>query len=59
MDINNEITSALCDMEDIKNALSDDIKNQPKDNEGTEITIGDCIHDVIYLLKILKELAND
>ena len=53
--INNEITSALCDMEDIKNALSDDIKNQPKDNEGTEITIGDCIHDVIYLLKILKE----
>ena len=55
MDINNEITSALCDMEDIKNALSDDIKNQPKDNEGTEITIGDCIHDVISLLKILKE----
>jgi len=55
MDINNEITSALCDMEDIKNALSDDIKNQPKDNEGTEITIGDCIHDVIYLLRNLKE----
>jgi hypothetical protein len=55
MDINNEITSALCDMEDIKNALSDDIKNQPKDNEGTEITIGDCIYDVIYLLKTLKE----
>ena len=58
MDINNEITSALCDMEDIKNALSDDIKNQPKDNEGTEITIGDCIHDVIYLLKTLKEQSQ-
>jgi len=55
MDINNEITSALCDMEDIKNALSDDIKNQPKDNDGTEITIGDCIHDVIYLLRNLRE----
>ena len=55
MNINNEISSALCDMEDIKNALSDDIKNQPKDNEGTEITIGDCIHDVIYLLRNLKE----
>ena len=55
MNINNEIASALCDMEDIKNFLSDDIKNQPKDNEGTEITIGDCIHDVIYLLKTLKE----
>ena len=55
MDIINEISSALCDMEDIKNALSDDIKKQPKDNEGTEITIGDCIHDVIYLLKILRE----
>tara|TARA_R100001443_G_scaffold34176_1_gene47986 strand:+ start:1229 stop:1402 length:174 start_codon:yes stop_codon:yes gene_type:complete len=55
MNINNEITSALCDMEDIKNALSDDIKNQPKDNDGTGITIGDCIYDVIYLLKNLRE----
>jgi hypothetical protein len=55
MGINNEIASALCDMEDIKNALSDDIKNQPKDNEGTEITIEDCIDNVIYLLKTLEE----
>ena len=55
MDIINEISSALCDMEDIKNALSDDIKKQPKDNEGTEITIGDCIHDVIMFLEYLEE----
>ena len=58
MDINNEISSALCDMEDIKNALSDDIKNQPKDNEGTEITIGDCIHDVIMFLEYLEEKSQ-
>ena len=58
MDIINEISSALCDMEDIKNALSDDIKKQPKDNEGTEITIGDCIHDVIMFLEYLDRKAN-
>jgi len=48
------ITNALLDMYDIKNALSDDIKNQFKDNEGTDITIGDCIDDVI---KTLEEVA--
>ena len=49
------ITSALLDMYDIKNALSDDIKNQFKDNEGTDITIGDCIDDVIKTLEEVKE----
>ena len=50
------ITNALLDMYDIKNALSDDIKNQFKDNEGTDITIGDCIDDVI---KTLEEVENE
>ena len=45
------LTSALCDMYDIKNALSDKIKCLPKDNDGTEITIGDCIEDVIDFLE--------
>jgi len=49
------ITSALLDMYDIKNALSDDIKNQFKDNEGTDITIGDCIDDVIKTLEEVEE----
>ena len=49
------ITSALLDMYDIKNALSDDIKNQPKDNDGTETTVGDCIDDVIRTLEQVRE----
>ena len=47
----NELSSALCDMYDIRNALSKTQKNKPKDNEGTESTIGDCIDDVIYFLE--------
>lgn len=48
------ITSALLDMYDIKNSLSDDIKNQPKDNDGTDITVGNCIDDVIKTLEEVK-----
>ena len=50
---------ALIDMYDIKEALSEDIKNQPKDNDGTEITIGDCIDDVIYFLENHYKGGND
>ena len=64
MDINNEITQALCDMYDIKNMLDDEIsqemntpiKKLPKDVDGTDITIGDCIDDVIYILERLEEI---
>ena len=51
----NDTSSALCDMYDIKRALSTKIKKQPKDNDGTEITIGDCIDDVILFLESLEE----
>ena len=54
-----EISSALLDMYDIKNSLSKDIKNQSKDNDGTEITIGDCIDDVIYFLENQHKRRND
>ena len=47
----NNLTSALCDMYDLKNVLSDKIKSLPKDNDGTEITIGDCLEDVIDFLE--------
>ena len=64
MDINNEITKALCDMYDIKNILDYEIsqemnipiKKLPKDFDGTDITIGDCIDDVIYILERLEVL---
>lgn len=51
----NALSSALCDMYDIKDTLSKRIKNQPKDNDGTEITIGMCIDDVILFLESLEE----
>jgi hypothetical protein len=50
----NDLTSALCDLQDVRNALSERIKNRPKDSEGTEITIGDCLDDVIYFLQKLE-----
>ena len=47
----NDITNLLCDLRDIRNALSADTLNQPKDNEGTEFTIGDLLDDAINLLE--------
>jgi len=51
----NDVASALLDMYDIRAALSTRIKNRPKDNEGSELTIGDCVEDVIYFLESLSE----
>ena len=50
----NDVSSALLDMYDIREALSAKVKKMPKDNEGTEITIGDCIDDVIEFLEQLE-----
>jgi hypothetical protein len=55
----NETSSALCDMYDIKRALTKEIKKLPKDNEGTEITIGDCIDDVINFLEGIYEQGHE
>ena len=44
------LKSALLDMYDVQNALSDDALNQPKDSDGTDITVRDCINDVIEFL---------
>ena len=54
MGLLNETQSALCDMYDVRNALPDKIKNQPKDNDGSEITVGQCIDDVILFLEELE-----
>jgi hypothetical protein len=51
----NKVSSALCDMYDIRSALSTRMKNKPKDNDGTEITIGMCLDDVILFLEELEE----
>ena len=50
-----DIQSALFDAYDIRNALSDKMKNRPKDNEGTDITIGDCLDDIIGTLETLEQ----
>jgi hypothetical protein len=50
----NKLGSALCDMYDIKRALSKETMQLPKDNDGTEITISDCIDDVIDFLEELE-----
>ena len=52
----NKLTSAICDIEDVKRSIPKGIKSLPKDNDGTEYTIGECINDV---LEFLKELESD
>ena len=54
----NNTSSALCDIYDIKRALSKKIKSQPKDNEGTGITIGDCIDDLVLFLEGIYEQGH-
>jgi hypothetical protein len=56
MKITDAISSALLDAYDIREALSSRIKNKPKDNEGTEITIGDCLDSIIETLEMLEEV---
>ena len=55
----NDTSSAICDMYDIKRALSKKIKDTPKDGDGTEITIGDCIDDVINFLENIYEQGHE
>jgi len=52
----NEISSALEDAYDIKDRLrAYEIKDEPKDADGSEITIGDCIDDIIACLEKLDK----
>jgi len=50
----NDLSCALFDMYDVRNALDTEIKNLPKDNDGTEFTIGECLDSVIYFLEGLE-----
>ena len=56
----NEIESALMDMYDLRRAIPKKVKSQPKDNEGTDTTVGDCIDAVIETLEnLVMENKND
>ena len=46
-----EISNLLCDLRDIRNVLPPKILAMPKDNEGSEFTIGDLLDDAIELLE--------
>ena len=61
----NDLSNALCDIQDIKKMselifVKDEsgrecqYKDLPKDNEGSDITIGDCIDDLITFLQGLE-----
>jgi hypothetical protein len=50
-----DLTTMLMDMYDLRRVLPRDIKDQPKDNEGTEFTIGDLIDGVIEMLESYEE----
>ena len=61
----NDLQNAICDMVDIQKGVPEKIQNYPKDNDGTDYTIGDCIGDVLVFLRdledkiLLEENKND
>jgi hypothetical protein len=57
--LKNSITSALCDAYDIRNVLPEKVKNKPKDNEGTEFTIGDCLDDIVSTLEEMESSVEE
>lgn len=46
----NEIQDCLCDLYDVRKKLPSNILNSPKDNDGTDTTILDCLDNVIEKL---------
>ena len=53
MHLNKEtISDILCDLYDIRNmAILEGFGNLPKDNEGTETTIFDCLENCIEIME--------
>ena len=51
----NDLTSAICDLTDVMDSLPPKIKRMSKDNDDSEITIGDCLDDVMSFLDGLKK----
>lgn len=44
----NDIESCICDMHDVRNSiLRAGLAQSPKDNEGSEIPLIDCVDDVL------------
>ena len=47
----NVLQSLICDAYDLKRAIPAHIQSRPKDNEGTEFTIGEVLDDLIEVLE--------
>ena len=45
-----DIQDCLCDLYDVKRQLPKNILSMPKDNDGTDTTIADCLENVIQKL---------
>jgi hypothetical protein len=48
---NHVLQSLICDAYDLKRSIPTDIQALPKDNEGTECTIGMLLDDLIETLE--------
>ncbi len=52
----NDLSSALFDAYDIRDRLRVyDIKDKPKDADGSETTVSDCINSIIDFLESLED----
>jgi hypothetical protein len=51
----NALSNAVLNMYDIREALSDRVKNKSLHEPTTDYTIGDCLDDVILFLEQLEE----
>jgi hypothetical protein len=55
MSLLNDTQSVLFDLYDVRRTLPDRVKKMPKDNEGTEETIGECLDAAIQFLETLEQ----
>ena len=54
-----DINDALCDAYDIQKSFDfKKVADKPKDNDGTSITLKDCIDNIVYRLEALKEKGS-
>ena len=51
-----DIQDCLCDLYDVKRQLPKNILSMPKDNDGTDTTIADCLENVIQKLTEQEEV---
>lgn len=54
-----DLSNMLMDMYDLRRAIPEDIQALPKDNEGTELTIGDLIESVIETLEAYDDGGDE